>query len=131
MTRFVSFVLLFPLVSTLPALAVTITSPNNNAQVTSPISLVASADSCSDHPVTAMGYSLDSDTDTTMVDQAGINAEVPASTGTHTLHVKAWNTQGQVCVEDVAVDVTSASDSSTPQATSARATALARAQRSA
>ena len=55
MTRFVFFVLLFPLAFTLPTLAVTITTPDNNAQVTSPISLVASADSCSDEPVHAMG----------------------------------------------------------------------------
>jgi hypothetical protein len=119
MTRFVFFVLLFPLAFTLPTLAVTITSPDNNAQVTSPISLVASADSCSDKPVTAMGYSLDSETDTTMVDQAGINAEIPTSTGKHTIHVKAWNEAGAVCVEDVTVDVTSAGTASEPQATSA------------
>ncbi|HEX3662716.1 MAG TPA: hypothetical protein VHU89_14870, partial [Acidobacteriaceae bacterium] len=118
MTRFVFFVLLFSLVSTLPALAVTITTPDNNAQVTSPFSLVASAASCSDEPVTAIGYSLDSSTDTTIVDKAAIDANIPASTGTHTIHVKAWNTKGAVCVEDVTVDVTAAAD---PQATSAAA----------
>ena len=126
MTRFAFFVLLFPVAFAFPALAVTITSPDNNAQVASPISLVASADSCSDHPVTAMGYSLDSETDTTMVDQAGINAEIPASTGKHTIHVKAWNEVGAVCVEDVTVDVTSAaSSSSEPQATNAAAVPVA------
>jgi hypothetical protein len=119
MTRFAFFVPLLPLALTLPSFAVTITTPDNNAQVTSPISLVASADSCSDHPVTAMGYSLDSETDTTIVDQNGINADIPTSTGKHTIHVKAWNEEGAVCVEDVTVDVTSAAASSDPPATSA------------
>jgi len=121
MTRFTFFVLFISLAFTLPAAAVTIASPDNNAQVSSPVSLVASADSCSDHPVTAMGYSLDSETDTTMVDQAEINAEIPASTGKHTIHVKAWNSEGSVCVEDVTVNVTAASTASDPPATSALA----------
>lgn len=115
MTRFLFFVTLLSLALTSSALAVTITSPDNNARVASPISLVASADSCSSEPVTAMGYSLDSNTDTTIVDSAGINAAIPASTGTHTIHVKAWNTKGAVCVEDVTVDVTSANAASDPQ----------------
>lgn len=115
MTRFAFSVLLLPLVSALPALAVTITSPDNHAQVASPVSLVASADSCSSQSVTAMGYSLDSSTDTTIVDKDDINAAIPVATGTHTIHVKAWNTKGAVCVEDVTVDVTSASAASDPQ----------------
>jgi len=122
MTRFAFSVLLFPLAFTLPALAVTITTPDNNAQVASPIKLVASADSCSDHPVTAMGYSLDSDTDTTIVDQAGIQADIPASDGKHTVHVKAWNAEGAVCVEDVTVDVTSSSGSAAPPPATAATT---------
>ncbi|MGA8528378.1 MAG: hypothetical protein WB622_01605 [Acidobacteriaceae bacterium] len=119
MTRFASFVLLLPTAFIPSALAVTITTPGNNAQVTSPISLAASADTCSSQPVTAMGYSLDSETDTTMVDKTSLNAQIPASTGKHTIHVKAWNTQGEVCVEDVTVDVTTATASSDPPATSA------------
>ncbi|MGA7521376.1 MAG: hypothetical protein WBW84_02785 [Acidobacteriaceae bacterium] len=125
MTRFAFFALLLPLAFTSSVLAVTITSPDNNAQVTSPISLVANAGSCSDQPVTAMGYSLDSSTDTTMVDKAGINADIPASTGTHTIHVKAWNASGAVCVEDVTVDVTSVSAASDPPVTSAAASPAA------
>ncbi len=100
--------LFLPLAFTSSLLAVTITKPANNAQVASPVSLVASADSCSDEPVTAMGYSLDSSTDTTLVDKRGIGASIPAGAGKHTIHVKAWNKKGAVCVEDVAVDVTSA-----------------------
>jgi hypothetical protein len=72
-----------------------------------------------------MGYSLDSSTDTTMVDKQGISADIPASTGEHTIHVKAWNASGAVCVEDVTVDVTSATTASEPQATSAIAAPVA------
>lgn len=132
MTRYAFFFVQFLLLAfTLPSFAVTITSPDNNAQVTNPISLVANAASCSDQPVTAMGYSLDSETDTTLVDKQGINADIPASTGKHTIHVKAWNAKGAVCVEDVTVDVTSATTASEPQATSAVAapTATAAASR--
>jgi hypothetical protein len=118
MIRFSFSVLLFPLLFVLPSLAVTITSPDNNAQVASPVSLVASADSCSDESVTAMGYSLDSETDTTMVDKSAINADIPVSTGQHTIHVKAWNAKGAVCVEDVTVEVTAAS-AAAPQTNSA------------
>ncbi|HEY1809363.1 MAG TPA: hypothetical protein VGG42_12420 [Acidobacteriaceae bacterium] len=123
MTRFAFFALLLSLVSAPALLAVTITTPGNNAQVASPIALVANAASCSDLPVTAMGYSLDSSTDTTIVDKTDISASVPASAGKHTLHVKAWNTKGAVCVEDVAVDVTAATTSSEPTSSEPTATA--------
>lgn len=123
MTRLAFFVLLLPFVLTSSIFAVTITTPGNNAQVTSPVSLVASADTCSSQPVTAIGYSLDSSTDTTIVDKMGINASIPTSTGTHTIHVKAWNAKGTVCVEDVTVDVTAAAASSA--ATSSEPTATA------
>ncbi|MGA8159429.1 MAG: hypothetical protein WBD32_03410 [Acidobacteriaceae bacterium] len=128
MTRFAFFVLLLPLALTSSALAdVTIVSPGNGAQVSSPVSLSASASTCSSEPVTAMGYSLDSETDTTVVDKTELNAQIPTSTGKHTIHVKAWNTKGAVCVEDVTVDVTAASTSSDPQAASAVAAPTARA----
>ncbi len=117
MTRFAFFVMLSSLAFTSSAVAeITIVSPGSGAQVSSPISLSASASSCSDHPVTAMGYSLDSETDTTMVDKTELNAHVPASGGQHTIHVKAWNEVGAVCVEDVTVEVGSAS--AEPAATS-------------
>jgi hypothetical protein len=53
-----------------------------------------------------MGYSLDSSSDTTVVDSTSINASVPAPAGKHTLHVKAWGNKGAACVTDVAIDVT-------------------------
>jgi hypothetical protein len=102
-----------PLISSLvvvmavPALAgVTVNSPYNNAQVGSPFTLSADASTCSSKTVTAMGYSLDSSSETTIVDKTSIELSVQASAGSHTLHVKAWGEGGVSCVTDVAVTVT-------------------------
>lgn len=121
MSRLQLVVLLSSLAFTCSALAdISVGSPGNGSQVSSPIQLSASATTCSSQPVTAMGYSLDSSTDTTIVDQTSVNAQVPVTTGAHTIHVKAWNTKGAVCVSDVAVTVTgSSSGTSDPPATTA------------
>jgi hypothetical protein len=113
MSRFTPVVLLFPLVFTSFAFAdVSVGSPGNGSQVSSPIQLSASATTCASEPVTAIGYSLDSSTDTTIVDKTSVSAQVPASPGAHTLHVKAWNTTGGVCVSDVTVTVVASSSGS-------------------
>jgi hypothetical protein len=97
--------ILFPLL-TVPALAsVTVNSPANGAQVTSPFELSALALSCSSQAVSSMGYSLDSSSDNTIVMGTSINAQVPAASGEHTLHVKAWGDKGDVCDTDVAISV--------------------------
>ena len=89
-----------------PAFAgVTISSPGNGAEVSSPFQLYADASTCSSQPVNAMGFSLDSSTDTTVVDNNSVNARVSASIGKHTLHVKAWGDQGASCVTDVTFTV--------------------------
>ncbi|MGB7353321.1 MAG: hypothetical protein WBD06_06440 [Acidobacteriaceae bacterium] len=106
MSRFLLVFLLLPLAVTPFALAdVSVGSPGNGSQVSSPFQLSASATTCSNKPVVAMGYSLDSSTDNTIVDETSVSAQVPASLGSHTIHVKAWNSQGGVCVTDVAVTV--------------------------
>ena len=43
-----------------PAHAITVTTPTNGAQVTSPFKLVASTSTCSSKPAVSMGYSIDS-----------------------------------------------------------------------
>jgi hypothetical protein len=94
-------------VMAVPALAgVTVNTPYNSAQVGSPFTLSADAPTCSSKTVTAMGYSLDSSSDTTIVNNNTVQASVPASVGTHTLHVKAWGQGGVSCVTDVALTVT-------------------------
>jgi hypothetical protein len=54
-----------------------------------------------------MGYSFDSSSDTTISYSQSIDASVAASTGAHTLHVKAWGDDGASCVTDVTITVTS------------------------
>lgn len=56
-----------------------------------------------------MGYSLDSSTDTNVVNGAAVNTPVSTQTGTHILHVKAWGNQGATCDQDVTIAVTDAS----------------------
>jgi hypothetical protein len=103
-----------------PALAnVTVYSPANGAQVTSPFQLSAKASRCSRQQIGAMGYSLDDSTDTTIVYATTIDAEIAALAGSHTVHVKSWGNQGAVCVTDVSITVVSSpSGSSGPTSSS-------------
>lgn len=84
---------------------VTVSKPVRGATVTSPFALSANAATCLSQPVGTMGYSLDGSSDTTVVSGKAINLEVPAASGGHTLHVKAWGTTGASCVEDVPITV--------------------------
>ena len=94
------------LVLTVPALAgVTVNIPANGTDVTSPFSLSASAATCSSKSVISMGYSFDSSSDTTFVMDQTIESSVSSTSGTHTLHVKAWAGNGTSCVTDVVVNV--------------------------
>ncbi len=86
---------------------VTVSSPGNGAEVQTPFTLSATAVECSAQPVTAMGYSLDSSGDTTIIDDQNVEANVSAPIGNHILHVKAWG-KGVVCVTDVAIHVSPA-----------------------
>jgi hypothetical protein len=110
MKRGVIYALLFGFTTVIPAFAtVTVASPGNGADVSSPFTLSASASTCSSQTVAAMGYSFDNSTDTTIVNSTYINAQVASTTGSHTLHVKAWGNQGASCVTDVAITVAAAS----------------------
>lgn len=86
--------------------AVSVSSPGNGASVTTPFRLNAYASNCSNQPVSAMGYSIDSSPDTTVVNGTSIDASVGMPTGHHVLHVKAWGNKGASCVSDVALNVT-------------------------
>lgn len=98
----------------LPALAgITVNSPASDADVSSPFTLSASASTCSSTNVTAMGYSFDSSSDTTVIYSQTINKSISSSTGTHTLHVKAWGPNGAACVKDVTINVRSSTTSTT------------------
>jgi len=87
-----------------PAWAISVTTPTNNAQVTSPFTLSATATVCSSKSVVSMGYSLDTSSDTTVVYAQSVQAAVTSTTGAHTLHVKAWGS-GTSCDTDIAITV--------------------------
>ncbi|HEX4032499.1 MAG TPA: Ig-like domain-containing protein [Terracidiphilus sp.] len=104
-TNATTLTLLFASLAIPAAAAVTVASPANGAQVSSPFNLTANASSCSAQTIAAMGYSLDNSSSTTIVYSSSVNVQVQASSGTHTLHVKSWGNQGSVCVNDVAIAV--------------------------
>lgn len=109
--RVLSVVLSLSAAVAVPAWAgVTVTSPANQDQVSSPFKLSASATSCGSQDVTAMGYSFDSSADTTLIKSQSIDESISGPSGHHTLHVKAWG-KGTACVADVAIDIVSGDSS--------------------
>ena len=90
----------------------TVTSPTNGQQVSSPFTLNMSANSCDGNQVTAVGYSLDDSSQTSSWTASSIDGPVPASSGSHTLHVKVWDQYGDVCVTDVSFSVSGGSGGS-------------------
>jgi hypothetical protein len=106
LTRKLSCAALALAAAVVPSYAQTvITSPTNGQQVISPFTLNMTASTCSGQSVTAVGYSLDSSTNTSSWPAQYINGPVAAPSGSHTLHVKVWNGSGAVCVTDVGIDV--------------------------
>jgi hypothetical protein len=90
----------------LPSLAqVVVNSPANETEVQSPFALSATADTCSSHTVTSMGYSLDSAPDATAMSGTSLETTVAASTGAHTINVIAWGDDASVCVTSIFVSV--------------------------
>lgn len=88
----------------------TVTSPSNGAQVGTSFDLSAYATTCQSQTVSAMGYSFDSSSNTTVIKGQAINQTIDGPTGNHTLKVKAWG-PGVVCVQDVAVSIGSGTSS--------------------
>lgn len=85
---------------------VTVSAPLNGATVTSPFPVAASGVYCEGQPISAMGYSIDSSTNTTVQSGTTLSGTATASSGTHTLHVKSWGTSGASCVTNLSVNVT-------------------------
>lgn len=107
--KFTLVTLLF-IAATLSSFAgVIINNPVSGSVVNSPFGLSAYASLCSGQQVSAMGYSFDSSTATTIIKAPSITTSVSAPTGGHTLHVKAWGVSGAACVTDVAITVNTAS----------------------
>jgi hypothetical protein len=89
-----------------PAAAITVITPANGAQVTSPFELVANTSTCGLVPAVSMGYSIDSGT--AIIEPTSFTALVSASPGAHLLHVKCWGqgTNGQLLL-NITVDAPS------------------------
>jgi hypothetical protein len=104
--RILSTAVTLLLSAAVPAIAgVTINSPSNDSEVTSPFNLSATAFTCSSQNVASMGYSFDSSSDTTIVNKQSIDAPISGPAGTHILHVKAWGPHGASCVSDIKVTI--------------------------
>lgn len=104
------FAIFFLAAAAIPSFAgVIVNSPGDGSVVNSPFSLSAYTSLCGGQQVSATGYSLDSSTYTTVFKSPSITTSVYASTGGHTLHVKAWGVSGASCVTDVAVTVNTSS----------------------
>ena len=76
---------------TVSAPAITVTTPANGAQVTSPFLLVASTTTCGSASAVSMGYAIDSGA--SVIEPTSFSTYVSASAGTHVLHVKCWGKQ--------------------------------------
>jgi hypothetical protein len=83
---------------------VSVSSPANDAPISSTFTLVANSATCSLQPVLAMGYSFDSGA-TSFVIANSMNGSVTAPSGAQTLHVKSWGNQGAGCDTDVALNI--------------------------
>jgi len=106
----ISMRLFFPalllLAAASPAFAqTTVSNPANGEQVGSPFTLTTDSSTCSGQSVAHVGYSLDNSTYTAIYSGQTMNGPVSAPSGWHTVHVKAWNAAGGVCVTDISVDV--------------------------
>jgi len=90
------FVLLAAAALSVPAAAITVSTPANNSQVASPFQLIASTSTCGSVAAVSMGYSIDSAT--AVIEPTSFTTMVSAAPGAHVLHVKCWGkgTSGQV-----------------------------------
>ena len=81
--------------------AITVSTPSNGAQLTSPFTVTASTTTCGGVPAVSMGYSIDSGT--AVIEPTSFSAKVSATPGAHLLHVKCW---GQKVHDEVVLNIT-------------------------
>src|SRR5580692_4444032 len=111
--------------STAAMSAITVTTPVNGSQVTSPFSLIAATASCDSKNTVSMGYSLDYGA-TTVVPKTinansggpyAISAMVVAGDGQHILHVKCWGKNGAAGAVEQNITVVPATSTPPPNVT--------------
>ncbi len=103
---------------------VIVASPLNGASVLSPFPVGASGTLCDGQPITAMGYSLDSSSSTTIFKSQAISGNVSATVGNHTLHLKSWGNAGASCGTSVSVSVQAPKQVTTGPSIPSNATAI-------
>lgn len=103
MSKFFSAILL-TVVTSFAHASITITTPSNGAQVYTSFPVAASADNCGGQAVSAMGFSIDNSTNTTITPDPFF-ATAQSTTGTHILHVKCWGNQGAAGHVDLTINV--------------------------
>lgn len=101
-----------PTSSTIPASSISVATPSNNSQVSSPFNLTANTASCGSQPAASMGYSIDSGS--TTIEPTSFSAAIVAENGQHTLRVKCWGTSGAADETDLNINVTVTQASQTP-----------------
>jgi hypothetical protein len=95
-----------------PATDVSVSQPVGGSSVASPFAVAASGTQCKSQAISAMGYSLDNSSNTTVVNGSSIGAKVSAAAGSHVLHIKTWGANGASCVNDIPVTVTAGAPTS-------------------
>lgn len=98
-------------VSTTSSGAVAVSSPANNATVSSPFQVVATASA--PRPIVAMTAYLDSNIAST-TNSASMNASISAGSGSHSLVVQAWDNIGTVYKQALTISVGSGGGGPTP-----------------
>lgn len=97
------FALLLP---ALPAFAdVSVSTPQPNTTVGTPFVLAATASPCSGQAISSLGWSLDSGATTTYSGVTSLNLQVPATVGSHVVHVKSWGRSGASCTANVPITI--------------------------
>lgn len=100
--------------SSMPAPAITVTTPANRAKVTSPFTLAASATACAGGPVQFMTYSVDGSGLT--IEPSAFSASISQNAGTHVLTVGCYGPKGQDQVSlSIQVGSSSTSAAATPR----------------
>lgn len=89
--------------SVVPASAITVATPYNGAQLTSPFTLVANTNACGSQPAVSMGYSIDYGS--TIIEPTTFSAMVIAGNGQHILHVKCWGSSGAADATDLNITI--------------------------
>lgn len=93
-------------ISVTTASGVSVSSPTNNATVSSPFQVVATASASGPNPITAMQIYLDNQLVLTS-NGSSLNNSVNAGTGSHSLVVQAWDSTGAYYKQGLTINVAS------------------------